>query len=53
MVLLSAAFCAIGLFASSLTSSSLVAAVVGFLVSSAADFITGQAINVDGGIEFH
>ena len=30
-----------------------VAAVVGFLVSSAADFITGQAINVDGGIEFH
>jgi NAD(P)-dependent dehydrogenase (short-subunit alcohol dehydrogenase family) len=30
-----------------------VAAVVGFLVSSAADYITGQAINVDGGIEFH
>ena len=30
-----------------------VAAVVGFLVSSAADYLTGQAINVDGGIEFH
>lgn len=30
-----------------------VAAVVGFLVSSAADYVTGQAINVDGGIEFH
>jgi NAD(P)-dependent dehydrogenase (short-subunit alcohol dehydrogenase family) len=30
-----------------------VAAVVGFLVSNAASYITGQAINVDGGIEFH
>jgi len=30
-----------------------VAAIVGFLVSGAADFITGQAINVDGGVEFH
>jgi NAD(P)-dependent dehydrogenase (short-subunit alcohol dehydrogenase family) len=30
-----------------------VAAVVSFLVSSAADYLTGQAINVDGGIEFH
>jgi NAD(P)-dependent dehydrogenase (short-subunit alcohol dehydrogenase family) len=30
-----------------------VAAVVRFLVSGAAGYLTGQAINVDGGIEFH
>jgi NAD(P)-dependent dehydrogenase (short-subunit alcohol dehydrogenase family) len=30
-----------------------VAAVVGFLATSAAGYVTGQAINVDGGIDFH
>jgi NAD(P)-dependent dehydrogenase (short-subunit alcohol dehydrogenase family) len=30
-----------------------VAEVVGFLASNRADYVTGQAINVDGGIEFH